>query len=135
MKIEITEASKIIITLLDLPKVTQIIDMFAERDDEKENEMLDLANFLADGHQCEIWQGTAEIAKNNRVWDAYDEGSRDLDVWIDITMRTSDAFFEAGAYVTDIWQIGSVDASELRNRMYIREFREVKRNDRENDLE
>jgi hypothetical protein len=59
---------------------------------------------------------SAEIGGNNRVWDAYFEGSKDLDIWIKATAKTGNGYTEIGAYLSDIWQTG---ATPYADHMYI----------------
>lgn len=75
---------------------------------------------------------TVEIAKNCKVYEQYGAGTGCLDVWITVTLpETYSAelnkcvIFKVGAYLSDIWQIGGEDESELKSRMYIRKFVEI----------
>lgn len=65
----------------------------------------------------------AETGKNWRAWDAYFEGSGQMDIWIWALVETSEGYMECSAYLTDIWQTGAVD---YREHMYIRKFKEVR---------
>ena len=58
----------------------------------------------------------AETAKNCRIWDAYGDGSKDMDIWITATVKVFRGFLEIGAYLSDIWQTG---AERYTQHMYI----------------
>ena len=73
-----------------------------------------------------------EIAKNCNVYEQYGAGTGCLDVWITVTLpetysaeHHARVIFKVGAYLSDIWQIGGEDESELKSRMYIRKFVEM----------
>lgn len=67
----------------------------------------------------EVLQVTARTAKNCRAWDAYGEGTGDMDIWIEALARTANGFIEIGAYLSDIWQTGGTD---YRPHMYIQRY-------------
>ena len=56
-----------------------------------------------------IYEATATTALNCRIWDAYGDGTRSADVWIETVAETTAGFIRVGAYLTDIWQTGSID--------------------------
>lgn len=71
---------------------------------------------------CEVITATARISKNCRAWDAYFEGSWNLDIWIEALARTTEGYIEIGAYLSDIWQTG---ANHYVSNMFVRRFAEV----------
>ena len=62
-----------------------------------------------------ILEVSARTAKNCRAYNAYGEGTEDMDVWIEGIAKTADGFLEFGAYLSDIWQHGAV---EYKHHMY-----------------
>lgn len=71
----------------------------------------------------EVLVASATVSRNHRAWDVYFEGSEDMDVWIDATVRTGNGFLIIGAYLSDIWMI-SPDESRAYT-YYTRYFEEV----------
>lgn len=125
MLVRLEENYKDRYTVSDLERARAIIKQ--ERDDEMlvaqyaemaANEILK----HGDTFLRRVLKATAHTAKNCRVWDAYDIGSCDMDVWIDAIAETSDGFIKFGAFLTSIWQIGGgTDMDDY----YVRYFREV----------
>jgi len=67
----------------------------------------------------DILMASAHTAKNCRAWDAYGDGTGDMDIWIEAVARTSEGFVEVGAYLSDIWQTGATD---YRQHMFIQRY-------------
>ena len=67
----------------------------------------------------EIYKATAETALNNRIWNAYGEGTGYADVWIEAVAETTAGFVKVGAYLSDIWQTG---AQPYNNFEYIEKY-------------
>lgn len=126
MKVQITDESKKVLTVALIPAAKLIIKS------EKEDSFTaaDYAEIAArllcreDDSLREVLSARAEIAKNCRVWNAYGDSetsTEELDVWIDFTAETWNGFIRAGAYLSDIWEVGPDDMREtLRSRMYCR---------------
>lgn len=70
-----------------------------------------------DGCLLEVIKAEAETAKNCRAFNAYGEGTGKMDVWVSFLAETTEGFIKGGAYLSDIWQTGSV---EYKRHMYIR---------------
>lgn len=132
MKVRITNESKEFIVLAEAPAAHAIIrDMKEDLYSGKEYAEMAVNCIGQALGMCYNWcdkvlGADAEIAKNNRVWNAFNKNSRYLDVWINFTARTDEGFLEGGAYLTDIWNIGGADPEELAGHMYYRRFQEVK---------
>lgn len=121
MKVAITERAKDVITLAEMPVVKMMIAGL------KETDLNDEAKALSHLFCCdsEVLKASAEIAKNGRIWGYYDVGenhTKDLDVWVEVTFKGFDRFYEVGAYLSDIWQIGGEDTETLKSKMYIQEY-------------
>ena len=69
------------------------------------------------GCLIEVIRAEAEMAKNCRAWNNYNEESGNIDVWIRFIAETTKGFIRGGAYLSDIWNTGSV---EYKQHMYIR---------------
>lgn len=129
MKVRITKDSKHILTLEEVELAARIIR------DERENDSWDAGEYAkkainaalnSHGAYCNrIFEASAEIAKNCRVWNAYHEDSRDLDVWIEATAQTSEGFCIIGAYLTDLNEITGDNQDEIARRMFVRRFTEI----------
>ena len=123
MKIRITENTKsaFLMSEADCLKVAE--ETMKESGWISKQDLEIFANFVG---TTEILKAEAEYAKNGRIWNRYGEGSGRADVWVRIVgYDRFKTFVIAGAYLSDIWDIGAVDRDELMNRMYIREFKEV----------
>lgn len=129
MKVIITKESKRYITLEEAAIARKIIS------DCREDGMspADYAKIAIDAvgtrgyNWCvKIYEASAEICKNCRIWDAYGDGTRDLDIWITATAKTVNGFIEIGANLSDIWSITSDNGEEIASLMYVRQFQEVK---------
>lgn len=136
MKIQLTDMMKRILTIAEMPAV-KVVRNNVKNDDGKIDftfEANSAMNCIVDyGGNFEILKIEAEIAKNNRIWNAYGivsegEYSYDLDVWIHIYAYNSYyGFYDVGAYLTDIWRIGpQEERDDILSHMYIRKFKEVK---------
>lgn len=120
MKVTMPRNYRSTFTLEEYDVARRIIAM--ERDDEETPKgWAEYAanEILRDSGDClrEVLTASAEIARNCRVWNAYDEDSGRMDVWINFTALTYDGFIEGGAYLSDIWQSGSVPYAR---EMYVR---------------
>lgn len=126
MKIKMHKEYKKIFTICDVERAKEIINELKD-DGMTTKEWAEMAVREAikdkDDFFERIIEATAETAKNCRTWNAYNNDSCDIDVWIEATAETAFGFVKIGAYLTDIWQTGAVDYA---NHMYIRYYREVK---------
>ena len=123
MKVTISAESKRVVTMEEMKMAKEIVQ--AMKEDELTAAEYARIAVVAFGDGCEkVYEATAEIAKNCRAWDNYEEGSGTLDIWIEATARTWNGFVEIGAYLTDIWNIsGDNDQTE---HMFIQRFERVK---------
>ena len=132
MNVRLLKEDKKYITLDQAPIVREIIaDM-----KEDENTAADWAKYAIAApynhreYSVEVLKASAKIAKNNRAWNALNEHSGDLDVWINATAYINCAdgyeFIIIGVYLSDIWQITYENAPEIASHMYIRKFKEMK---------
>ena len=127
MKVQFTADMKRIVTVAEMPAVKKVMRCA----NEDECTATDLARVAArlvfDDNAAMIIEARARIAKNQRVWDAFDEETRDIDVWIEFTAFSEyrSSFIIAGVYLTDLWQLTTDNADEIKSHMYIRRFKEV----------
>lgn len=123
MKVIMSNESKRIVTVSELPAAKKII-----------RDMKDDASTAADyaasavralcGYCDEVFRASAEIAKNGRVYDAYDTGSGNLDVWISFIARADNReIVEGGAYLTDIWDITGDENDEIKEHAFLLRYR------------
>ena len=128
MKVNLTAEMKKFITVAEMPAVKKVMQYEKENDDWTVQEWAKMAARLVfDDNGAKVIEATARIAKNQRVWDAFDEETRDIDVWIEFTAFSEyrSSFIIAGVYLTDLWQLTKDNADEIKSHMYIRRFEEV----------
>lgn len=128
MKVNLTAEMKKFITVAEMPAVKKVMQYEKENDEWKVQEWAKMAARLVfDDNGAKVIEATARIAKNQRVWDAFDEETRDIDVWIEFTAFSEyrSSFIIAGVYLTDLWQLTKDNADEIKSHMYIRRFEEV----------
>lgn len=128
MKVNLTAEMKKFITVVEMPAVKKVMQYEKENDEWTVQEWAKMAARLVfDDNGAKVIEATARIAKNQRVWDAFDEETRDIDVWIEFTAFSEyrSSFIIAGVYLTDLWQLTKDNADEIKSHMYIRRFEEV----------
>lgn len=128
MKVNLTAEMKKFITVAEMPAVKKVMQYEKENDEWIVQEWAKMAARLVfDDNGAKVIEATARIAKNQRVWDAFDEETRDIDVWIEFTAFSEyrSSFIIAGVYLTDLWQLTKNNADEIKSHMYIRRFEEV----------
>lgn len=127
MKVNLTAEMKKFITVAEMPAVKKVMRCA----NEEECTATDLARVAArlvfDDNGAKVIEATARIAKNQRVWDAFDEETRHIDIWVEFTAFSEyrSSFIIAGVYLTDLWQLTTDNADEIKSHMYIRQFKEV----------
>ena len=121
MKVNINAESKKVLTIAELDAAKEIVRQMKE-DESSVAEYATIAVNATGDYVDKVYEATAYIMKNSRVWDAYGEGSGNLDVWIDCTARTGNGFKIVGAYLTDIWNISGED--HQTQHMFIQSFTE-----------
>ena len=127
MKVNLTAEMKKFITVAEMPAVKKVMQYEKEDDYSAQDWAKVAARIVFDDNAAMIIEAKARIAKNQRVWDAFDEETRDIDVWIELTAFSAycSSFIIAGAYLTDLWQLTKDNADEIKSHMYIRQFKEV----------
>ena len=128
MKVNLTAEMKKFITVAEMPAVKKVMQYEKENDEWTVQEWAKMAARLVfDDNGAKVIEATARIAKNQRVWDVFDEETRDIDVWIEFTAFSEyrSSFIIAGVYLTDLWQLTKDNADEIKSHMYIRRFEEV----------
>lgn len=128
MKVNLTAEMKKFITVAEMPAVKKVMQYEKENDEWTVQEWAKMAARLVfDDNGAKVIEATARIAKNQRVWDAFDEETRDIDMWIEFTAFSEyrSSFIIAGVYLTDLWQLTKDNADEIKSHMYIRRFEEV----------
>ena len=129
MKVRLEKEDKKYITLEEAPVVRDIIAYTKEDTTTVEEyaEMAIRAAYNGKAYDIEVMKVSARIAKNARAWNAYNDHSETIDVWVDATAYVNDSeFIIIGAYLSDIWQITGRDDQEVVSYMYVRKFKEVK---------
>ena len=123
MKVTLEKDYKMYYTLEDFERAKAVIKWEKENDEYSLKDWAEYAvkEALKDSNDYvrEIYCVSANTARNCRVWDAYGEGTGNMDVWIEFVAQTCDGFIKGGAYLSDIWQTGSISYKE---RMYIERY-------------
>ena len=126
MKVRMADDYKKFFTLEDVARAKMVIKYEKENDEDTAKGWAEYAvNEAAKGlhdYCVEIMKAEAKTAKNYRAWNAYGDGTEDMDVWIEATAKTCDGFIEVGAYLSDIWQTGAV---EYTHHMYVKYYKAV----------
>ena len=124
MKVTFTKEMKEVITIAQATAVKKVIECMKEDTGLKDYAKSAVSYAKAYG---EILKVEAEIAKNRRVWDRYDEGTEDIDVWLKI--KAFDGclnFYDIGVYLSDLWDISNDNSDEIKEKMYIATYKFTK---------
>lgn len=128
MKATLLKEDKKFITLEEAPIVREIIaDMKEDTSTVEEYAKMAIrVAYNGNAYGIEVLKASAKIAKNARAWNAYNDHSETIDIWIDATAYVNgNEFIMLGAYLSDIWQITGSTDQEAVSHMYIRKFKEV----------
>lgn len=124
MKVKFTAETKKFVTVAEVPQVKKIIEEMREDDGLKDYAEMAARVASRSNESFEILKAEAEIAKNRRAFDNYGEGSGTLDIWIEAyAFNSYKGFYNIGIYLTDVWNISGDNKEEIRNHMYIEEYR------------
>ena len=127
MKVKMTADSKRLVNLEDAKMVNRIIREMKDDEETAEGYARYAVNAASEYGTVKVYEAEAEIVKNSRVWNAYGDDTKDFDIWINATARTSDGFMDVGAYLTDIWALTGDNHNEIaKSYMYIRKYSECK---------
>ena len=126
VKIQLTEKSKRLITMLDVDNIKAMIQ-------ELKNEGLESAiyEYISIAMGCvkqyadwSYYDVSMEITRNCRIeYNFYTENSADFDVWIEFkAFNEFDGFYIVGVYLSDIYSITDDNKPEIRQHMYVRVY-------------
>ena len=73
-------------------------------------------------YMVRVIEASARTARNRRAWNAYGEGSKDMDVWIVALVETTKGYVKLGAYLTDIFDSGQ---KKYQDEMYIQRYGKI----------
>ena len=124
MKVKITKESKKCITLDDVGIANRLVKLF-DTEDEDINYYAQMAYHACGGHgDAEILKAEARIAKNARVWDALDEGSKNFDIWFEFYAYDNYyGFYNIGCYWTDLVMLSSENIGETVSHMFVQHYK------------
>lgn len=126
MKVRISDESKKIITIEQMPAARKVIEAMKD-DDWTVKDYAAMAARIASGcNGVRVIEASAAVFGNHRVWDAIAEGTEWFDVWVEFIAFTGDSFITGGAYITDLWRSSVDNLDDIRSHMYIRKFVEAK---------
>lgn len=122
MKVQITDSAKEMLFVAEMPAVRRIIQEQKE-DEQTVEDYAKQAMHAFSNETFQIFNAKASIAKHAGTVDAFFNGSRSLDVWIEfIAFNSSCGVYEIGVYLTDIWSLSENNREEIRNRLYCNYF-------------
>lgn len=130
VRIRITENSKRIISLAEAETVNRMLEQL--RNEETETAIFEYLDIVMGcvcdrGGNWNFYDIQAEICKNSRIYNFYNDNSENFDVWIEFkAFDTYNGFYIVGINLTDIYSITSENHSTIRDYMYIRHYVEVK---------
>lgn len=120
MTVKITKEAKKWLTVAQMPTVKRMIEQEKENG-MPEKELAAMAASVILGSKPEkVFEVSAEIAGNDRISNYYTDDSGNLDIWVNFSaFSTFDGFVTGGAYLSDIYQLGTPDINEqLKKHMY-----------------
>ena len=121
MRVRMTNDSKQLFTVAEMPYVNQIISDMKEDNGLKDYCMM-AANLIGN-ERWEIYRPDAEMCKNCRVDNYYSDNSGNADVWISfLAFNAYAGAYEIGICLTDIWNINGENKEEILPHMYINAF-------------
>ena len=109
MKVSMPKDYKEYFTVRDVEKAKEVIKCMKDDESTVDQYALYAAREVLKGSKDGwpvIIEATAEIAKNNRAFNAYGE-TGDLDVLIEAKAKTDLGYLEFSAYLSDIFQTGA----------------------------
>ena len=130
MKVIIKKECREYFTVAEMDAAKQIVKECRE-DSCKPSEYAEMAircAFKNNAYSVKVFETSAKVARNSRVFDRFFDGSKKLDVWIDATAKINlDSFVEIGFYLSDVWEItGRIEEdADFRNHCYIQEYKKV----------
>ena len=125
MKVKLEQNYKDYYTLANLDEAKAVIEFEKNEDESTVEEWATYAareackNAPLDLFADDIITADAYTARNSRVWNAYGDGTGDMDVWITGIAKGHKCFIEFGAYLSDIWQTGAID---YKHHMWIERY-------------
>ena len=123
MKIKITENTKNAFFMSEMNWITETGKSLKECGGISKEDLQMFANFVTGVNASEVFKSEAEFSKNARIFERYGEGTGHADVWVTITVYDGwKTFYIAGAYLSDIWEIGGVEHEAIKERMFIQKF-------------
>ena len=132
MKVKITSESKKWLTVAEHENAKQIIkemreDEYGAADYIRSAAHCWLCNSGAVDYVVAVLKADAEISGNARIWNAYNNESGRLDVWLSGTVETSRGFLKIECYLTDVWGLGPKESNvQFPALCYARYFTEQK---------
>ena len=126
MKVKITKESRKWMTVYELDYAKDIVEQMNDPCENVNDYARAMGVLAAHDNVVEVIKAEASISGNCRINNAYGEGTGRLDVWIDATVKSWDAFYEIGFYLTDCWALSVETSEEIRRQMYIKEYKLVK---------
>lgn len=107
-KIRVTSEMKKVLTVAEMSSVREIQKEFSSEDNtETLAYYCKMIAELFGEYSAKIFEPHAEIAKNERAYDAFGIGTGNLDVWIECYIFGHDVCGKFGACITDLWNISS----------------------------
>lgn len=121
MKVIITHQGRDWLNSKELQVAKRIIRNMREVDeDSEETYAATMAKIASGSCGLQIINFSAEITKNQRIWNAYSNDSGFIDIWVKVyAYNYYKGFYEIGANLTDILAATGKNDDELKQRFYI----------------
>lgn len=119
MKVKLEENYRRNYTLEDFDRAKKVIAFEKDDPDTASGWAVYAVNEVQEqfGWCDEVLRATASTYKNVDAWNAYGDGSGNMDIWIEGIAKTTKGYLEFGAYLSDIWEAG---ITPFGHRMYTR---------------
>lgn len=135
MQVKITKKSKKWLTVAQMPIVHQIISDLKDDESTAAEYAMQAADIILHANfgyefssKAKVFEATAEISRNERIYNYYGEESEHLDIWINfVVFDDIDGVISGGAYLSDIWSLTADNKPEIVNHMYYQIYMPVKK--------
>ncbi len=105
MKVQITKEAKQWLTVAEMPVAKALVSDLKDDDSKAKDIARDAAKLVfGPSGSIKVYEVTAEIAHNDRIFNYYSDNSAHLDIWIKFTAFNADyGLLVGGVYLSDMW--------------------------------
>lgn len=121
MRIHFYKEDRQYFTLAEAPIIDTIIkDM--KSSSETVAEQVKYAMNAFNIHAYDVLKADAKIARNHKTLNYYNDESGTIDIWVDAIVKTYNAFYMVGFFLSDAWSVAADNHDEIASRMHVRKF-------------